>query len=464
MNWVVSLVGCGGPAVSRCGYETRRHRVRGTLFASVFASVLLAACGGGSGGNLTTSSEPDPGPPGPGPLTATGGGGNESEEEQQQKIIGNQEEEQQQEIVVNIQPEPEESESEEEENNNEEQKIVVNIQQEEDQNQDQGQESEPENDQESDDNNNEETPQQITIIEEPTYIPPAKEEPRYSASTAAATQQPPGLDPNRFNHNKAFDENTYEAVGSIGGFSYWMQDSLRGKYPTRFVSSTAVYNRNFDVELFSKNPLLSLEGRGPRSVCNPPSSMVASDCQTVNDFKLPKPTNKDIRARYHRKDGFVGTYYYLGELGNFVSDVDFVLTYNQRGSFYIDGYIGKDIRMGDSLTGGDAQHAITIKQLPITVSLDPKTGTATLYNGIFSGQRVKPPGRNHGAKLDTSIQMGTNTIKFALSKDGSEGNTKENLPNYLAGEVLIEGFSRTSVINAYRERNRLMGVFVADKK
>ena len=669
MNWVLPLVGCGGPAVSRCGHETRRHRVRGALFASVFASVLLAACGGGSGGNLTTSSEREPGPPGPGPLTATGDGGNESGEEQQQKIIVNQEEEQQQKIVVNIQPDPEESESEEEseeeennneetpqqltiieevvpeyrepekpkptysaqqqsqpeseeeseeeENNDEEQKIVVNIQpdpeeseseeeseeeennneetpqqltiieevvpeyrepekpkptysaqqqsqpeseeeSEEEENNDEeqkivvniqpdpeeseseeeseeeennneetpqqltiieevvpeyrepekpkptysaqqqsqpeseeeseeeennnneeqkivvniqpdnqepdNQEPEEESESESDNNDDEETPQQITIIEEPTYIPPTKEEPRYSASTAAATQQPPGLDPNRFNHNKAFDENTYEAVGSIGDFSYWMQDSLRGKYPTRFVSSTAVYNRNFDVELFSRNPLLSLEGRGPRSVCNPPSSMVASDCQTVNDFKLPKPTNKDIRARYHRKDGFVGTYYYLGELGNFVSDVDFVLTYNQRGSFYIDGYIGKDIRMGDSLTGGDAQHAITIKQLPITVSLDPKTGTATLYNGIFSGQRVKPPGKNHGAKVDTSIQMGTNTIKFALSKDGSEGNTKENLPNYLAGEVLIEGFSRTSVINAYRERNRLMGVFVADKK
>ena len=151
--------------------------------------------------------------------------------------------------------------------------------------------------------------------------------------------------------------------------------------------------------------------------------MVASDCQTVNDFKLPKPTNKDIRARYHRKDGFVGTYYYLGELGNFVSDVDLYLRYERKGSFYIDGYIGKDIRMGDSLTGGDAQHAITIKQLPITISLDPKTGTAT-YDGIFSGQRAKPPGSNdRSAKVDTSIQMGTGTIKFALSKDGSEGNT-----------------------------------------
>ena len=228
MNWVVPLVGCGGPAVSRCGHETRRHRVRGALFASVFASVLLAACGGGSGGNLTTSSEREPGPPGPDPLTATGGGRNESGEEQQQKIIVNQEEEQQQEIVVNIQPDPEESESEEEseeeennneetpqqltiieevvpeyrepekpkptysaqqqsqpeseeeseeeENNDEEQKIVVNIQPD-------PEESESEEESEEEENNNEETPQQLTIIEEvvPEYREPEKPKPTYSA-------------------------------------------------------------------------------------------------------------------------------------------------------------------------------------------------------------------------------------------------------------------------------------------
>ena len=406
---------------------------------------FLASCGGS--GDSPISINPPLNPPNVNGPVSLSDSNNESEETESD----NNEE---QKIVVNIQP-PEESNNEEESDNNEESddnndeqpKIVVNIQ--------------------PDNQEPEETPQQITIIEEPTYIPPAEEKPRYSASTAAATQLPPDLDTNRLgNRQKGFVDDTYEAVGSIGSFSYWMQDSEGERWGGNpVIGAISFYDRNFDVELFSRNPLLSLEGRGPRSVCNPPSSMVASDCQTVNDFKLPKPTNKDIRARYHRKNGFVGTYYYLTELGNFVSDVDFVLTYDRKGSFYIDGYIGKDIRMGYSLPGVNIENAITIKQLPITVSLDPKTGTATLYNGIFSGQRVRPPGSNHGAKLDTSIQMGTSTIKFALSKDGSEGNSKENLPNYLAGEVLIEGFSATNLLHQEtRDRNKLMGVFVADKK
>ena len=111
--------------------------------------------GGGPGNNsISTNDEPESGPPGIGTLTATDSGDGETEEneEQQQIIVVNQEEQQQ--ITVNVQSEPEE-ESEEEE--------------------------------EEEENNNEETPQQLTIIEEPepTYIPPAKEEPRYSASTAS---------------------------------------------------------------------------------------------------------------------------------------------------------------------------------------------------------------------------------------------------------------------------------------
>ena len=242
MSWVLPLVGCGGPAVSRCGHETRRHRVRGALFASVFASVLLAACGGGGAGNdsVSTNYEPEPGPPGPGPLIATGDGGNESGEEQQQKIIVNQEEEQQQEIVVNIQPdnqEPEEesesesdnnddeetpqqltiieevvpeyrepekpkptysaqqqsqpeSEEESEKNNNEEQKIVVNIQ------------PEPEeSESEEEENNNEETPQQLTIVEEEVfeYREPEKPKPTYSAQQQS---QPESEEESEKNNNE----------------------------------------------------------------------------------------------------------------------------------------------------------------------------------------------------------------------------------------------------------------------
>ena len=132
------------------------------IAALISASVLLASCGGGGGGgpgnnSISTNYEPEPRPPEIGTLTATDSGDGEQTEEN---------EEQQQIIVVN---------QEEEDNQEEQQQITVNVQ------------SEPEEESEEEENNNEEAPQQLTIIEEPepTYIPPAKQEPRYSASTAS---------------------------------------------------------------------------------------------------------------------------------------------------------------------------------------------------------------------------------------------------------------------------------------
>ena len=201
MNWVLPLVGCGGPAVSRCGHETRRHRIYGALFASVFASVLLAACGGGGGGNLTTSSEPEPGPPGPGPLTATGDGdGEKTEEKQEQQIIVvNQEEE----IIDIIVEQPEEEESEEEE---------------------------------------EQQQRQLTIIEEEDipYVPPEEEEPRYSPATQATN----GLNiPDGLNIGEAIPD------------KYRVTTNLKGSFPAGIIGGGAFPYGLEASERFSDNKI-----------------------------------------------------------------------------------------------------------------------------------------------------------------------------------------------------------------
>ena len=385
-----------------------RHLLKKPL-AALPLLLLLAACGGGSGGSSQAITEqPQPQPPGPitGPaVTSSVDQGGEDGQEQQTIIVQQQPED-----------EPENDESDE-----------------------------PEND-ESEENEDQEI---LTIIEEPSYVPPEKSEPQYSASTATTATST--LDPNRFNNNENYDPKTYEAIGSIGSFSYWMQDAPGDRYRQIIIASKGIRERNFDVSIFSRNSLLSLEGRGPRSVCDPPSSIVPSDCQTVNDFKFPTPTNKNIVARYHRSNGFVGTYYYYGETGNFASDVDLTFRHNYRsGSVYIDGYIGRNITMGSSLNS-DADIPRISVGFPMTISVDTSTGTFT-HDEPYFGYWI-----NVGAgKMNDNVrEHGTGTIIFAFSKDGSDGNAKENLPNHLAGEVRIEKFATVNPENS--SHNRLVG-------
>ena len=297
MSWVLPLVGCGGPAVSRCGHETRRHRVRGALFASVFASVLLAACGGGSGGNLTTSSEREPRPPGPSPLTATGDGdgqGSESENEQQQrKIIVNQEEEQQQEIVVNIQPEPEESESEEQEEESEEEE---------------GQQ------------------RQLTIIEEEDfpYVPPEEKEYETSPQTGGGNSLA------RIGLPEPKEQATYTASrtrnGSIAGVSYSLKNAFNSDSFFNFKGK----NRNLKASIIKQ---------GTASVDN---SFNPSHADYNFAYKEDIHRLKNIEVTYTKEDGFVGASSYKGGMNDIEADVTLkAVFYNKQvRPPYVQGYIG----------------------------------------------------------------------------------------------------------------------------
>ena len=84
MSWVVSLAGCGGTAVSQCGHETRRHRVRGPfpMGACLLLAGTLALAGCGSSSNSTVTinpQQPDPQQSEPEPELQTGGGSGEGE-------------------------------------------------------------------------------------------------------------------------------------------------------------------------------------------------------------------------------------------------------------------------------------------------------------------------------------------------------------------------------------------------
>ena len=471
MSWVLPLVGCGGPAVSRCGHETRRHRVRGVLFASVFASVLLAACGGGSGGNLTTSSEPEPGPPGPGSLTATGDGGNESEEEQQQKTIVNQEEENE-EIIDTIIEQPEEEESEEEEQ--QQQKIVVNIQQEEDQNQDQGQESEPEseeeqqqqkivvnqedqgqgqeseseseNDQESDDNNNEETPQQLTIIEEPPYIPPAKEEPRYSASTGSSstTRQPDCM---TVCHDVGNPNEGILSGDYIFSYGIWLSHNDPSKNALHFLRDHWGNSRLYTSLFGGADGSFNERNFAPTGI---------AAYQTASE--------KTITARYYKKNGFQGNYLYGGRYGRISGDVDFRAEFDateDSEAITVNGSLGNNITMG----------GYNFENIEITgFAVDYGTGTGK-STSIFLGSYdpdTNLPSVNSITPSSASIEaMFTDQLTFdpiirTTTKSGVTTTHKIHLPNRIVGEVKLGRFRHTDDTTSTASKNALYGVFVGE--
>ena len=425
MSWVLPLVGCGGPSVSRCGHETRRHRVRGALFASVFASVLLAACGGGSGGNLTTSSETEPGPPGTGPLTATGDGdgqGSESENEQQQQIIiVNQEEEQQQEIVVNIQPDPEESESEEQEEESEEE---------------------------------EEQQRQLTIIEEEDfpYVPPEEEEPRYSAQTQTQTQgsgQGSGNslartgipEPKAIENCGNINTNTVVNCAPIAGQS----SSISGTgYAVDYTVNNNWYSSSF-VNLQGKDRDLeaNLIGRTNNAAFNP------SDANY--NFAYNMDARKDIEVTYTKGNGFHGFYSYEGASGQITEDVTLKANFSS-GKIYIDGHIGDN--------NGITMEGTNFGQIKFSTSKISEDGQFIIDNGSL-----------HFSNLTIRPESGTfNILRGSFKNDG----TRFSFPTQLVGELEMKRFFDTSAVRSNkpleynknvfsRGDNALAGVFVADK-
>ena len=370
MTWVVSLVGCGGPAGSQCGHETRRHRVLAALFSSVFASVLLAACGGGAGNDsVSTNYEPEPGSVGTGSLVATGSGDGEEEDNQQQdqdqQESESQQKESQQQQEQNQQNDPPASTqtgSNGEANNQE------NQQQDQDQQESEGGQQ-----------------QQLTIIEEEDFphVPPEEEAPRYSAQTISVSFPDRHTDAN-------YRTETYEVVGNIGGFSYWLEDAPNTG------TSGSWENRTLDVSLLSRNGSLD-----PFSVRNPntgegltrrqfvgwPQSAYAGLYNTLLEYyenldsdgnflsrildeqskSWRKARYERITASYNKENGFVGAYIYKGEVGSFQSDVNlrfdyrpyqFAPTPNDQDLIQnprIIGTIGNDLVMG-----GDKFHGFII--------------------------------------------------------------------------------------------------------
>ena len=429
MSWVVPLVGCGGPAVSRCGHETRRHRVRGALFASVFASVLLAACGGGSGGNLTTSSEPEPRPPGTDRLTATGDGdgqGSESEnEQQQQKSIVNQEEE----IVVNIQSDPEESESEEQEEESEEEE----------------EESEEEQEQQ----------QQLTIIEEEDfpYVPPEEKEYETSPQTGGGNslaivngrREPKAIE-NCGNVNTNTVVNCAPVAGqssSISGTNYTVDYTVKNNwYSSSFVN---LQGKDRDLEA-------NLIGRTNNAAFNPSDANYNFAYKNI-DLK------KKIEVTYTKGSGFHGFYSYKGRSGQITEDVILKATFNNKEKIalpYIEGYIGDN--------NGITMNGTNFGQIKFSATKIGGIGDNTLEDGQFIDKEVRFSNGN------ISSDIGFRELRGSFKNDGST----TSFPTQVVGELEMKRFFDQSPLasNNYSEYdknlskrgdNALAGVFVADK-
>ena len=408
-------------------------------------------------------------------------------EEQQEIIVVNQEEkepeneEEQQIIVVNVQPESDQESEEEQQQQKEEES-------EPEQNQDQRQESEPEEEQEL------EEEQQITIIEEPepTYIPPAEEEPKYSASISST-------DFTNRTTKQNYTTSNHRGVGDINGFSYWFSDDATGQTFTIAQGATGAV-RNLDVGGLLENSAFDPTGRGPQTVCDPVSSIVASDCKTVNNYLFPEPDlNSSVRwavvgrtipgydafniekgeryilASYRRTNGFSGIYSYKGRSGNLVGDVNLTFKMGRYHEGYetrtsplqdgvsvsIDGTIGNNLIMNGDNFG----------TIVISGSVDPKTGTFTLGDNPYNSPMpyfAKRVEFRHAWTSDQyltheNVNSGTTSVVGSFSNDGTKGNAKAHLPNHIAGEIRMEGFYQGSdATNS--QHNKLVGVFVGDKK
>ena len=170
-----------------------------------------------------------------------------------------------------------------------------------------------------------------------------------------------------------------------------------------------------------------------------------------------------IIANYNKENGFVGAYIYKGEVGSFQSDVNLRFIYwpnkdNQRGipdtplaPPRIVGTIGNDLVMG----GDDFRGFIVNSELDV----DSGTFEITLPQFGYDEGPTQPDGSR--VVFWENIFSGNGTIKGVLSNDGGRGHTANDLPNYLAGEVKVTGFSKNGELGA---GNQLVGVFVGDKK
>ena len=170
-----------------------------------------------------------------------------------------------------------------------------------------------------------------------------------------------------------------------------------------------------------------------------------------------------INASYNKRNGFVGTYIYKGEVGNFQSDVNLKFNYwpnryNELGNRsselrkpYISGTIGNDLVMG-----GDKFHGFIIHS-----ELDVENGVFEVTPQFGYGEGIIHSDGSQQGEITPNVSSGTGTIKGVLSNDGTKGHSADALPNYLAGEVKVTGFSKNGESG---EGNQLVGVFVGEKQ
>ena len=273
-------------------------------------------------------------------------------------------------------------------------------------------------------------------------------------------------------------------MGNIGGFSYWLEDApndgTSGSWENRTLS-VEFLSRNKKIDPFSERHPNTGEGTNLRSGFAMPTSGYGAYYDTLlkyyesldpdgnflsrtleeHEKDLRKARNESITASYNKENGFVGAYIYKGEIGSFQSDVNLEFIYRPY-QFYrkptdlaqvprIVGTIGNDLVMkGDDFRG-----------FIVNLELDVDSGTFEITAPQFGYDGG--PTQLDGSRVVfwQHIYSGEGTIKGVLSNDGSRGHTAEDLPNYLAGEVKVTGFSKNDESGA---GNQLVGVFVGDKQ
>ena len=157
------------------------------------------------------------------------------------------------------------------------------------------------------------------------------------------------------------------------------------------------------------------------------------------------------------------SFIYKGEIGNFQSDVNLKFNYwpnryNELGNRsselrkpYISGTIGNDLVMG-----GDKFHGFIIHS-----ELDVENGVFEVTPQFGYGEGIIHSDGSQQGEITPNVSSGTGTIKGVLSNDGTKGHSADALPNYLAGEVKVTGFSKNGESG---EGNQLVGVFVGEKQ
>ena len=381
--------------------------------------MLLAACGGGSGGNLTTSSEP--GPPGPDPLTATGDGDGDGDGENEEK----------EEKVITVK-EPEEK------------KIVVNIQPD-------NQEPEKESESESD-NNNEETPQQLTIIEEEVfeYRPPEEEEPRYSAQTQTQTQgsgQGSGNSLARTGIPEPREiENCVDGNWNPVNCGIYRSTTQSNSFPFFFVLNSWYQGDDWTTGyLKGKDRLLTADIIGRNNAFNPEDANYNFRYKNIDH-------HKKIEVTYTKEDGFSGFLSHKGETSDLTEDLTLKATFFDSSitkTAIIDGYIGDD----NGITVGGTNFG----QIRFSANDVSENGQFIDSNQIsFSNKNI-------------TVEKGFNELRGSFKNDGST----TSFPTQVIGELKMKRFyDQSPLINNPKEYtnnlysrgdNALAGVFIADK-